>query len=619
MVTHLEGSAVRDASGTVFEICGTMRDITSAQLIEAALLQSESRLAEAQLLANFGFWEADSNGRIWCTPQMYRIFGLDPSVHSPSVELALTRIHPDDVDSLTRSLRSAIKDESAVMMSCRIVWPSGEIRFVSGQAKPARDAEGAVYLLGTAQDVTESVLARRTLDQVEAQFRAAVEASFDAILLLRTHLEEDRPTDFVIGEMNRNAERMLGVSRDDVIGATLSKVLPRFERDGALARYLLVVSENAPVDVELFQSGEDGNPQWVHEQVVPIPGGIAVTRADITSRKLAEERLRDSELFNQRITRSTPDWVFVYDLSLDRMTYANRDPLRVLGYSQEEISNMGPDGYFRLVHPEDYHAVAEFRGVTLKEDEVRELTYRIRAANGELHWVATHIVPFQLNADGEPVQILGTTRDVTPQKLAEERLHSQMRFLNDAQNELQRRQGELETLNQRLAMLATRDGLTGLHNHRALQDRLSEEIARADRTGRPLTLLMADVDRFKNYNDRHGHPAGDVVLREIATVLATCARATDFVARYGGEEFALLLPDSHASDGALLGERIRQKLGSATFGEEKVTASFGCAEYIRGTMTKADLIQEADKALYRAKHDGRDCVRVADPNGEDRS
>ena len=123
---------------------------------------------------------------------------------------------------------------------------------------------------------------------------------------------------------------------------------------------------------------------------------------------------------------------------------------------------------------------------------------------------------------------------------------------------------------------------------------------------------MVDVDRFKSYNDRYGHPAGDLVLRELAGVLAASARASDFVARYGGEEFAVLLPDSRAADAAYLAERMRNKLNEAFFGEEKVTASFGCAEYIPGEMTKAELIQEADRALYRAKRDGRDCVRVAD-------
>jgi diguanylate cyclase (GGDEF)-like protein/PAS domain S-box-containing protein len=609
---HARGRAQLGQDGRPELLVGTQLDITDQRQAEAALRRSEARLGEAQALANIGSWEADHERRMWLTPQMSAILGFDSSVTDAQYEQILELVHDDDVDALVETLAKAMEQETTVQVDYRVVRPNGEIRYVMGQAKPWKDDDGRVRLLGTAQDVTDGVTAAQTLQKAEAQFRAAVEASFDAILLLRSLREAEDVLDFEIAELNENAERMLDVPRAQVLGERLTRAVPSFELDGTLTRYVRVAETNVPLDIEFSRANEDGSIRWIHEQVVPIPGGVAVTHADITDRKLAEVRLRESELFTHRVTTSTPDWVFIYDILLDQTTYVNREPLRDLGYSSREVAELGRDGFFKVVHPDDRDALEQFRASHLGENEVGEFTYRLRSASGVYRWVSTRCVPFQQDLNGTPTQVLATTRDVTPQKLTEERLHLQMRSLNEAQIELQRRQNELEQLNDRLATLATRDGLTGLHNHRSLQDRLSEEISRAERTARPVSLIMVDVDRFKSYNDRYGHPAGDVVLRELANVLAVTARASDFVARYGGEEFAVLLPDSRAPDAAYLAERMRHKLNEAFFGEEKVTASFGCAEYIPGVMTKAELILEADRALYRAKRDGRDCVRVAE-------
>jgi diguanylate cyclase (GGDEF)-like protein/PAS domain S-box-containing protein len=609
---------IRDESDAPSVVVGSYLDVTDLRAAESALSRAEAHLSAAQALANVGSWEADVTGKMWLTRQMLGILGLPETAGDVDYQKIIERVHDDDVRSLTDSLRGAVQNQIPAQIEYRVVRPDGQCRYIVGQAKPWRDVDGQLHLLGTAQDVTDGVNAAQTLQEAEAQFRAAVEASFDAILLLRNLIEEDRVIDFEIAELNRNAERMLSVERSDVLGQRLSRVVPQFEGDGAMDRYIKVAETNVPLDLEFLASDAEGRACWFHEQVVPIPGGVAITHADITDRKFAEARLRESELFTQRITSSTPDWVFIYDLLLDRTAYVNREPLRDLGYTSREVVELGSEGYFKLVHPDDRAMVGAFQSPRIRGDEVGEFTYRLLSASGAYRWVSTRFVLFQQDANGQPLQVLATTRDVTPQKLTEERLQLQMRSLNDAQVELQRRQNELESLNERLATLATRDGLTGLHNHRSLQDRLTEEVSRSDRTGRPASLIMVDVDRFKSYNDRYGHPAGDLVLRELAGVLAATARTSDFVARYGGEEFAVLLPDSRAADAAYLAERMRNKLNEVFFGEEKVTASFGCAEYIPGEMTKAELIQQADRALYRAKRDGRNCVRVAEhPTGAD--
>ena len=165
--------------------------------------------------------------------------------------------------------------------------------------------------------------------------------------------------------------------------------------------------------------------------------------------------------------------------------------------------------------------------------------------------------------------------------------------------------------------LAKTDGLTGLYNHRFLHERLSEEIERAGRYGRPLALIMADLDQFKRYNDLHGHPRGDEVLIEVAKTLRQVSRATDIVARYGGEELTLILPETEMREAVLVAERARQCIAALRLGgsEAPVTLSLGVASWRPGC-ARGELIEAADAALYKAKRAGRNCVYAATPGAD---
>ncbi len=160
--------------------------------------------------------------------------------------------------------------------------------------------------------------------------------------------------------------------------------------------------------------------------------------------------------------------------------------------------------------------------------------------------------------------------------------------------------------------LANTDGLTGLYNHRYLQERLQQEIKRAERYGRQLSLVMADLDHFKLYNDAYGHPRGDEVLIEVAETLRHIGRSCDVVARYGGEEFTLILPETPSDEALILAERARECIEALEIGvnDVKVTISLGIASFFPGC-TKQELVEAADSALYRAKHEGRNRVSVA--------
>lgn len=167
---------------------------------------------------------------------------------------------------------------------------------------------------------------------------------------------------------------------------------------------------------------------------------------------------------------------------------------------------------------------------------------------------------------------------------------------------------------QHIKTLSYTDGMTGLHNYRFFRMRLKEEIARARRENSVVSLSIMDVDHFKNYNDRLGHPAGDEILRGISKILRRSIRDNDIVARYGGEEFALILPNTDEEGAFTLAERIRLNVSKSSFNKQeiqpegKITISAGIATFPQDAVIADGLIVAADRALYHAKYTGRNKV-----------
>jgi diguanylate cyclase (GGDEF)-like protein len=171
-----------------------------------------------------------------------------------------------------------------------------------------------------------------------------------------------------------------------------------------------------------------------------------------------------------------------------------------------------------------------------------------------------------------------------------------------------RHHDEQLALRHELHRLATRDGLTGLHNHRAFHEHLAREAADALRSGQPLALALIDLDHFKAVNDTHGHLIGDELLRAVAGAVAAAVRAGDVAARVGGEELAVLLPATGPAEAEAIAERLRRVVAAAG-GPVPVTASVGVASAPAGTPPVA-LLAAADDALYEAKRLGRNRVEA---------
>jgi diguanylate cyclase (GGDEF)-like protein len=167
-------------------------------------------------------------------------------------------------------------------------------------------------------------------------------------------------------------------------------------------------------------------------------------------------------------------------------------------------------------------------------------------------------------------------------------------------------------LHQQLSLLARTDGLTGLGNRRSFEEDLQWEFTRAKRYGLPLSVMLLDVDNFKHFNDRHGHPMGDKLLQEVAAVVRSSVREVDTPARYGGEEFVVILPQTDLAAALQAAERVR--VGVATLGGEEgksqplghLSVSIGVASYPVPCSSAEELVKMADAALYEAKEAGRD-------------
>ena len=311
----------------------------------------------------------------------------------------------------------------------------------------------------------------------------------------------------------------------------------------------------------------------------------------VRRRAAAEEQIRQQEAEFRLLAESAADSVERFDRAGVRL-YASPAASRLLGYSKDTLIG---GHLLDLVHDEDRPILLASKDRLMDGSSVEEtVSVRLRHHDGHYLWVETSFRPSE---DGTAVSI---TRDISDRKELELKLES----------------------------LARIDGLTGLANRRTFDAAIEEEVARSQRSGMPLSLLMIDADQFKRFNDDYGHLAGDACLKSIARIVAMGARRPgDLAARYGGEEMALLLPDTSVEGASVIAANLCQQVAGLRIKHERnlplkiATISIGVAA-VTGSATQRDddsewLITTADAALYEAKARGRNQAVVAPQQGED--
>lgn len=595
---HAVGRGERDATGAVVRLYGTLMDISERKQAELALAQQQRFQHGLLESLQEGIVACDANGTLTLFNRASREFHGIPEQPLPPEEWAaqfdlyaadgVTPLRTEEIP-LFRALHGEVVREAEMIIAPHSGLP--RVLLASGQAITDADGTrlGAVVAM---HDITHRRQAENAVRHSEARLA-------EAQSIARIGSWE---YDVLTGELLWSDEMYRLFSFDPMMGAPkLEEVTARYHPEDRERRNKIfadALATGQPYEVDLRVILPSGETRWFHAVGRPIRGDtgattrVVGTTMDITERALGEERFR--VLFE---CSSDAHLLFDEDGIID----CNNAAVAMLGCTDKAemlachpasfSPEQQPDGRLSMEKCREMDQIARERGS-------HRFEWVHQKANGTLFPVEVTLTPVTLN--NRPC-LLVVWHDLTERKAAEQ-------VVKDYAVVLEFQKTQLETANTELEMLATTDGLSGLKNHRAFQERLAEEVSRAQRYQTPLSLVLLDVDHFKAYNDTFGHPEGDVVLRKVARILQTYARGIDLAARYGGEEFVLILPQTNRCGAATLAERIRAAIANTFWPLRPITASFGVATLDLSMDSGSDLVAEADAALYRSKAAGRNQV-----------
>jgi diguanylate cyclase (GGDEF)-like protein/PAS domain S-box-containing protein len=394
----------------------------------------------------------------------------------------------------------------------------------------------------------------------------------------------------VISYVNPEFERATGYAAAEAIGKT-----PRILKSGIMgAEYYMklwegILSGQSWAE-EVINRRKDGSVYYALQTINSIKDdegriqGFVAIQSDITRSKELERELMLSESRYRSVLASMREGVIFQD-ARGAVVTINSAARRMLGLSAEgrEREGTAPSSWIAIREDGSPYPASEHPSLlALKAGvQVDEAVMGIPKPDGDTLWLAVNARPVP-GADGSIQGAVTSFVDISERKQKADAIRK----------------------------AAESDFLTGLKNRYAMNKKLREELARAERYGEPLSALFLDIDFFKKVNDRYGHDTGDEVLRGVAAVIAANLRGSDLASRWGGEEFLIVAPHSDAADAAALAERIRSSIEAAIMGQAiRVTVSIGCSSYRKGDDIDA-LVNRADQALYGAKEGGRNRVRA---------
>ena len=409
---------------------------------------------------------------------------------------------------------------------------------------------------------------------------AIVDASDEVIL--REDLEGN------IVSWNRGAERTYGYRADEMLGRTLSVLVPP-DRPDEVREILERIKRGERLDhYETKRVTKDGRTLDMSMSITPIEGpdskiaGVAVIARDISARKRADEELRSSREQLAAAQRLAKLGSWTWDIASGQVTWSP-ELFRIWGIDAR-TSEPTYDLFIGSVHPDDRQATEHAIAKAVAECSGYETEFRIVRPDGNMRVVASS-ARVTVDERGAPTRMVGSALDVTDQKRVE---------------------GELRQSAADLKARAMTDPLTGLLNHGGFHEAVDRELTRCRREGGNFSVILFDLDGFKPINDTYGHAEGDRVLVAVAAQLTATCRPLDAAGRLGGDEFALLLHETHGADAAGVGERVTRAIGE--LGAE-VGLSFGVGQWPEDGPEKEPVLFRADMALYAAKTASRDGPR----------
>ncbi len=546
--------------------------------VEAELQRSEERMRLAFESAKIGCWDWNlATGEMVWSAAANRQMGR-PEDAPTGFEIFMDSVYPDDRKAMQETVEAAAQDEESHGVEYRMLWPDGSVHWRSVTGRVYHDKTGRpVRMVGVGRDLDDDKAASERL-LLQA---AALQAAANSIVIT-----DDKGS---ILWTNQAFSQLTGYSPEEVLGKN-PRLLKSGKEDSAFYANLWgTITSGQTWRGEVINRRKDGSLYTEDMTITPVRiGNGAIThyvaiKQDVTSRKIAEDRLRRAEEKYRSIFEDAVIGIF-QTTPEGRPISINRAMARIHGYDSPEqllaeVSNVGRQLFV------DPNAQLELSRILEQDRTLQSAELEVYSKDGSKKWILANVRAV-CDADGKIVLHEGTAEDITKRKAAE----------------------------QRVQFLAYYDALTELPNRALLRDRILVALASARRHHEKVALLFLDLDHFKTINDSLGHSIGDLLLKEAAERLKKWTRAPDTVARLGGDEFLVLMTGiNDTADAVQVAERIVKSMAAefVIHGHSlNVTCSLGISIFPDNGEDIEALFKHADLAMYSAKEHGRNTIQV---------
>ena len=534
---------------------------------EEALEEMTKSMDKAQSVAHLGHWDWNiKNNTLWWSDEIYRIFGLEPQEYKATYEDFIKHLHPEDVNRVQEAINKSLNQNIDYHIVHRIIRKDGEERHILEEGTLKLDKDGkALNMIGIVQDITDEYKKEMAL-LLQAEIFNAVQ---DSIMV------HDKEGHFIY--LNENAWKTRGYSQEEMMKLSVKELDAPENRNNPkrMEEAFKKMQEEGYIRFEVEHLCKNGDrlPVEIYSKLITLEEKTYFLSSvrDITNQKKSQAVVEKLS----KVIEQVDDSVVITDKE-GIITYVNKAFCEHTGYSAEDALGESPRILKSNKHDKSYYENLwsiilqgnVFRGVILNKKK-----------NGDIYYEKKTITPLKDDFNNI-IGFVSTGKDVTSETM----MHLE------------------------IEKIASTDKLTGVYNRHKFEELFILEAERSRRFDSPLSLILIDIDYFKDVNDTYGHDVGDDILRRLAKVIKDNIRNLDVLARWGGEEFIVLAPNTDLDKVRILAEKLRLAIQTFNFPTVKnITISAG-ASILEANDSYETLFKRADQALYNAKNNGRNQV-----------